>query len=100
MTIFKTSECDKPFSSFRQPEKPKRFFDPIYIAADWSRPVLYKRINQRVDIMVAAGLVEEAKNLYPFKKLNALQTVGYKELFAEVGISIKTNRFELKYNKK
>jgi tRNA dimethylallyltransferase len=45
------------------------------------REVLYQRINHRVDLMVKEGLIEEAKALYQYKKLNALQTVGYKELF-------------------
>jgi tRNA dimethylallyltransferase len=44
--------------------------------------VLYSRINQRVDDMMAAGLLEEVKSLLPYKHLNALQTVGYKELFS------------------
>jgi tRNA dimethylallyltransferase len=43
--------------------------------------VLYQRINERVDNMMAQGLEEEAKAVYPFKELTALQTVGYKELF-------------------
>ena len=71
----------KPFSSFMQPVKPKRFFETIYISTDLPRPVLYKRINQRVEAMIYQGLVEEARSLYPFKNLNALQTVGYSELF-------------------
>jgi tRNA dimethylallyltransferase len=46
---------------------------------------MYNRINQRVDIMINEGLLQEAKNLYPNKELNALQTVGYRELFSYFG---------------
>ena len=45
------------------------------------REILYQRINERVDAMMAAGLLDEVKNLYPSRHLNALQTVGYTELF-------------------
>lgn len=71
----------KPFSSFHQKEKTARTFTPIYILLDWERAVLYERINNRVDLMLDAGLLEEAKTLHEFKHLNALQTVGYQELF-------------------
>lgn len=70
-----------PYSSFLSDKKKARNFIPIIIGLDAPRPVIYDRINRRVDIMVAAGLVEEAQGLYRFKELNALQTVGYKELF-------------------
>ncbi len=71
----------KPFSSFRTQAKKTRDFEPIYIATDMERPILYDRINKRVDGMMAEGLLQEAEILYPFKDLNALQTVGYQELF-------------------
>ncbi len=71
----------KAFSSFRKNEKKQRFFEPIYVLLELERPVLYNRINQRVDLMIAAGLEEEARALFPFRHLNALQTVGYQELF-------------------
>lgn len=58
-----------------------RNFIPIKIALNTDRETLYKRINKRVDAMMVAGLEEEVKNLLPFRTLNALQTVGYKELF-------------------
>ena len=72
----------KPYSSFLNLKKNSRNFIPIIIGLEAERDVMYNRINQRVDIMVNEGLIEEAKNLYPFKKLNALQTVGYREFFA------------------
>ncbi len=71
----------QPFSSFRKKAKPARQFDPIYIFLDWERQELYNRINRRVDAMIEKGLLEEARKLYPFRHLNALQTVGYQELF-------------------
>jgi tRNA dimethylallyltransferase len=79
LSVWKAS--GQPFSSFRKGERVNRFFTPQYICLDVQRPLLYERINTRVDKMVAEGLVAEAKILYPFKNLNALQTVGYSELF-------------------
>lgn len=72
----------KPYSSFLNIKKNSRNFIPIVIGLKADREVMYNRINQRVDSMVQTGLVEEAKALYPHKKLNALQTVGYRELFS------------------
>ena len=71
----------KPYSSFLNQEKKKRVFTPIVIGLEANRDQLYGRINLRVDQMITQGLVEEAKNLYIHKDLNALQTVGYRELF-------------------
>lgn len=71
----------KPYSSFRTKEKKQRSFNTINILINTEREVLYARINKRVDIMMQNGLLEEVKGLYPFKHLNALNTVGYKELF-------------------
>ncbi|HVD99420.1 MAG TPA: tRNA (adenosine(37)-N6)-dimethylallyltransferase MiaA [Cytophagaceae bacterium] len=71
----------KPFSSFRTSNKKERFFTTIKIALDRPREELYKRIDLRMDQMLAEGLVEEAKNLYQYKNKNALQTVGYSEVF-------------------
>tara|TARA_E500000318_G_scaffold26489_1_gene26540 strand:- start:2708 stop:3502 length:795 start_codon:yes stop_codon:yes gene_type:complete len=71
----------KPYSSFLNRQKPERPFKSLYIGIDASREVVYDRINARVDFMMEAGLFEEVKKLYSHKKLNALQTVGYKELF-------------------
>lgn len=72
----------KPYSSFLNQDKAKRNFTPIIIGLDAERSVLYDRINHRVDLMIELGLLDEAKSLYPYKDLNALQTVGYRELFA------------------
>jgi len=72
----------KPYSSFLNQKKNNRTFIPILIGLDADREVIYNRINQRVDIMMNEGLLEEAKELYPNKALNALQTVGYRELFS------------------
>lgn len=71
----------KPFSTFRQQSAKKRPFQPIYILLEMDRERLYERINLRVDQMVEQGLIEEAKTLHPNRHLNALQTVGYEELF-------------------
>lgn len=71
----------KTYTSFRKKEKRERPFDIIKIGLNRPREELYDRINRRVDQMVADGLLEEAKALYPMKSLNALNTVGYKELF-------------------
>lgn len=72
----------RPYSSFLNIKKNSRRFTPVVIGLDAEREVMYDRINRRVDIMVNNGLIEEAKALYPHKKLNALQTVGYRELFS------------------
>jgi tRNA dimethylallyltransferase len=72
----------KPYSSFLNQAKNNRNFTPIIIGLEAERSVMYDRINQRVDIMINDGLLAEAEQLYPHKELNALQTVGYRELFA------------------
>jgi tRNA dimethylallyltransferase len=59
-----------------------RDFETIYIGLNTDRQLLYDRINKRVDLMMDQGLLNEAKSLFPFRHLNALNTVGYKELFA------------------
>jgi tRNA dimethylallyltransferase len=71
----------KPYSSFLNQKKKKRSFETIIIGLEADREIMYSRINHRVDLMIGEGLVEEAKKLYPNKQLNALQTVGYRELF-------------------
>lgn len=71
----------KPYSSFLNQKKNTRRFTPVIIGLEADREVMYSRINQRVDIMADEGLIEEARALYPHKNLNALQTVGYRELF-------------------
>lgn len=72
----------KPYSSFLNQKKNIRNFTPILIGLEAERSVIYDRINQRVDIMINEGLLAEAEKLYPNKTLNALQTVGYRELFS------------------
>lgn len=71
----------KPYSSFLKQKQNVRNFVPIIIGLDTEREKMYSRINKRVDLMMQNGLLEEAKSLYPYKHVNALQTVGYKELF-------------------
>lgn len=72
---------NKPYSSYLKKEKIQRNFEPIYIGLTADREVIYDRINQRVDIMINNGLLKEVENLYSYKDNNALQTVGYRELF-------------------
>jgi tRNA dimethylallyltransferase len=71
-----------PYSSFKNKPKAKRNFTSLKVGLDADREIIYDRINRRVDIMVQDGLIDEAKKLYPHKNLNALQTVGYRELFS------------------
>ena len=71
----------KPYSYFRKQEKKVRPFRIIKIGLTRPREELYKRINRRVDEMMKDGLLEEAKEMYPKREVNALNTVGYKELF-------------------
>lgn len=66
---------------FRKGEKQERPFNIIKIGLELPREELYQRINHRVDVMMKDGLLEEARTVYPLRQLNALQTVGYKELF-------------------
>jgi len=70
-----------PYSSFLNCKNIQRNFIPIIIGLEADREIMYQRINQRVDNMLVEGLLEEAKLLYQHKDLNALQTVGYRELF-------------------
>ncbi len=72
---------NKPYSSFLSKKKKSRPFKTIYVGLHAERTLIYKRINLRVDKMLEAGLLEEVKKLEEHKHLNALQTVGYKELF-------------------
>ncbi len=71
----------KPYSSFLTNTEKIRNFKTITIGLDAERSIIYDRINQRVDNMVECGLLKEAKRLFPYRHLNALNTVGYKELF-------------------
>jgi tRNA dimethylallyltransferase len=70
-----------PFSSFRGKTKIERPFTILKICLNRDRDILYKRIDQRMDQMLADGLIEEAKYLLPYRHHYALQTVGYKEVF-------------------
>jgi tRNA dimethylallyltransferase len=72
---------EKPYSSFIGKRKNERNFTPIIIGLESDREIMYERINQRVDIMLNEGLLVEVESLYTNKHLNALQTVGYRELF-------------------
>ncbi|HLV39190.1 MAG TPA: tRNA (adenosine(37)-N6)-dimethylallyltransferase MiaA [Xanthomarina sp.] len=71
----------QPYSFFLNKEKENRPFKAIHIGLTAEREVIYQRINQRVDIMMQQGLLEEVKALIDKQELNALNTVGYKELF-------------------
>lgn len=71
-----------PYSELRKNATAKRNFRTLWIGLNAPREIVYERINQRVLQMVEAGLIEEARSLYPYHSLNALNTVGYKELFA------------------
>ena len=70
-----------PYSGFIGKRNSNRNFTPIIIGLESDREIMYDRINQRVELMFKAGLVEEVKQLLPHKERNALQTVGYRELF-------------------
>lgn len=74
-------QTGKTFTSFRTRTSAKRDFDIVKYALLWDKQQLYNRINLRVEQMLAQGLVDEARRLYPYRRRNALNTVGYKELF-------------------
>ena len=72
----------QPYSSLRAQKLEKRPFEVIYTGLHCERALLNERIHRRVDEMIAAGLLDEVEQLFPMRHLNALNTVGYKELFA------------------
>ena len=72
----------KPYSSFLQRKEKQRDFTSVQIGLTADRTEVYERINKRVDMMLEEGLLIEAQDMMPYKHLNALQTVGYKELFS------------------
>ncbi len=74
-------QTGRPYSSFLTGSAKQRPFRIVKIALEIPRQELYQRINDRTDTMMLQGLEEEARSLYPFRNLNALNTVGYKELF-------------------
>ncbi|AWX46362.1 tRNA dimethylallyltransferase [Flagellimonas maritima] len=73
--------ANKPYSSFLNQKKEQRNFNSVYVGINADRTTIYERINRRVDLMMEAGLLKEVESLYGHKNRNALQTVGYKELF-------------------
>ncbi len=74
-------QTGQTFTSFRVKKTPSRDFNIAKYALLRDKQDLYNRINQRVEVMLAQGLVDEARRLYPYRRFNALNTVGYKELF-------------------
>ncbi len=79
LEVFESS--GKPYSSFRKSGSGERPFQIVKIGLSMDRDILYDRINRRVDEMIRHGLVDEARSLLPCRHLNALNTVGYSELF-------------------
>lgn len=77
-----TLEAGQPYSSLRRRATSQRPFDIVKVALDLPRDRLFDRINRRVGAMMEAGLLDEARRVYPLRHLNSLNTVGYKELFA------------------
>ena len=73
-------QTGKTFTSFRTNTGVKREFNIVKYALFWEKQELYNRINKRVEIMLSQGLVDEARRLYPYRRRNALNTMGYKEL--------------------
>lgn len=74
-------QTGQPYSQLRRGVRQQRPFKVVKIGVDLPREELYRRIDRRVDLMMEAGLEAEARAVYPLRHLNALQTVGYKELF-------------------
>lgn len=72
----------RPFSSFHTGQQKARPFRIVKVGLTRDREELYERIDKRVELMIEAGMVEEAQRVYPLRSLNALNTVGYKELFS------------------
>jgi tRNA dimethylallyltransferase len=79
LEVIKTS--GKPFSSFHTANVKQRPFKAVKIGLNLPRELLYQRINLRVDAMIREGLIEEVKSLLPYRDYNALNTVGYSEIF-------------------
>lgn len=93
-------ESGKPYSYFLNQPKAKRIFTPLKIGLTAPREVIYQRIEMRIDQMLNNGLLEEVKKLYPLRHLNALNTIGYKELFRYLSkeCSLDTAVAEIKKN--
>jgi tRNA dimethylallyltransferase len=75
------TQTGKPYSEFRKQKSAPRDFNILKIGLNLEKELLRKRIDQRVDEMLASGWLEECKRLYPYRDINALKTVGYAELF-------------------
>ena len=90
----------KTMDTLQKAEKKLRPFKALKIGLNIERPDLYEGINKRVDVMFAAGLVEEVKSLQEYRHQNALQTVGYSELFSHFDgdLSLEEARNEIKKN--
>lgn len=90
----------KSILAFRSNTEKQRNFSIRKFAIEWPREQLYARVNQRVDEMIANGLVDEVRQLQPYKHLNALQTVGYTEIFEylEANITLSTAIENIKTN--
>ena len=82
---------EKNYSQLRKGQKEKRPFQIIKFVIDRPREELYNRINLRVDLMIQNGLINEVKSLLPYKNLNSLNTVGYKEIFDHLNGTILLN---------
>ena len=82
----------EPYSLYRKGEVKERDFNIVKFAIDMPREILYDRINRRVDIMMDSGLEAEARALIQYRTCNALQTVGYRELFDYFDGSISLDR--------
>ena len=90
LEVYKQS--DQTFSSFKNKQNKKRPFEVEYISIRMDREKLYQRINDRVDIMMEKGLLQEVESLIKFQDLNALKTVGYSELFQYLNNDISLER--------
>lgn len=90
----------KPYSSFIKGPKIERNFTVITLGLEAPREIMYERINKRVDIMMKGGLLDEVKHLRDYAHLNALQTLGYRELFAHLDgqCTLETAVEEIKKN--
>jgi tRNA dimethylallyltransferase len=95
-----SKQTGKPYSSFLTGKKKERNFNIVKIGLNTEREIVYDRINSRVDLMMEEGLPEEARSVYPYKHINALNTVGYKEMFAhfEGKISLEEATTKIKDN--
>ena len=81
-----------PYSDYKKVDKNKRNFDTLFIALQEDREFLYKKINERVDIMVNNGLIDEVKSLYKYRDKQALQTIGYQEIIRYINKEISAHK--------